>query len=115
MKKLILFICLCFSFSLYSQDQASHKIKVEVDINSFMCPNLGMKIKRTMLQRKNEISGFKVAPDDASAEFFTPNSLIANKDTILKIFVKESEFPFHIIRSIQIDDNEVYRKGNTSK
>lgn len=110
MEKLILFICICFSFSLYSQDQSTHKVNVDVDINSFMCPNLGMKIKRTMLQRKNEISGWKVAPGDASAEFFTSNPLIANKDTILKIFVKESEFPFHIIRAIRIDDKEVYRK-----
>lgn len=115
MKKLILFICLCFSYSLYSQNHTTHKIKVDVEINSYMCPNLGMKIRRTMIQRKDEISDWKVSPDDSSGEFLTSNPLIANKDSIIKIFVKESEFPFHIISSIQIDDKEVYKKGITNK
>lgn len=112
MKKLILFICLCVSINLYSQDLTSHKVKVEIGLNAFMCPNLLMKINRTLIQRKTEISNWKIMPDYSTAEFLTSNSLLCNKDSIIKIFVKESEYPFHIIQSIQIDDNEVYNKLN---
>lgn len=116
MKKVILFICLCFSINLYSQIQPAHKVKVkvEIELNSFMCPNLNMKIKRTLFQRKNEISEWKVSADYGSAEFLVSNPLLCNKDSIIKIFVKESEFPMHIIRTIQIDDNAVYKRANTN-
>ena len=115
MKKFILFISLILSINVYSQDNPTHKVKVDIDINAFMCPNLSMKIKRTLIQRKDAISDWVVSPDYSSAEFLTSNSLLCNKDSILKIFVKESEFPLHIIKSIYIDDNEVYKKGSTNK
>ncbi len=114
MKKIILFICLFFSINVYSQETVTHKVKVEIGLNAFMCPNLSMKIKRTLILRKNEISDYKVSADNNSAVFLTTNLLICNKDSIIKIFVKESEFPYHIIQSIQIDDNEVYKKGSAN-
>lgn len=115
MRKTILFICLCVSINVYSQELSSHKIKVEIGINALMCPNLSMKIKRTFIQRNTELSNWQVATDNNSAVFQTSNPLLCNKDSIIKIFVKESEFPYHIIESIQIDDNEVYKKGSANK
>jgi len=114
MKKLILFICLCFSSCLYSQNPSPQKVKVAIELNAFMCPNLNMKIKRTLFQRQSEISEWKVSTDYGSAEFLVLNPLLCNKDSIIKIFVKESEFPMHIIRTIQIGDNEVYRRANAN-
>ncbi len=80
-----------------------------------MCPNLGMKIKRTLIIRKNDMTDWKTAPDNNSAVFKTTNASLCNKDSILKIFVKESEFPMHIIKSIQIDGLEVYKKTIANK
>lgn len=114
MKTIILFICLCVSFNVHSQELSTHKVKVEIGINALMCPNLSMKIKRTFIQRSSELSNWQVASDNNSAVFLTSNSLLCNKDSIIKIFVKESEFPYHIIQSIQIDDNEIYRKASTN-
>lgn len=115
MRNIILFICLCGSVNIYSQELISHKIKVEIAINALMCPNLNMKIKRTFIQRNNELSNWQVASDNNSAVFQTSNPLLCNKDSIIKIFVKESEFPYHIIQSITIDENEVYKKASTNK
>lgn len=114
MKKNLFFICFCISLNVYSQGQPSHKIKVEIGLNAFMCPNLNMKIKRTLIQRQNEISAYQVSSDNNTAVFFTSNPLLCNKDSIIKIFVKESEFPYHILQTIQIDDIEVYKKGSTN-
>lgn len=113
MKKLILFICFCFSLNVYSQEQTTHKVRVEIGLNAFMCPNLSMKLKRTLIQRKDQIRDYKVSSDNNSAVFLTSNPLICNKDSIIKIFVKESEFPYHILQTIQIDDIEVYKKATT--
>lgn len=115
MRNIILFICLCGSVNIYSQELIAHKIKVEIAINALMCPNLNMKIKRTFIQRNNELSNFQVASDNNSAVFQTSNPLLCNKDSIIKIFVKESEFPYHIIQSITIDENEVYKKASANK
>lgn len=117
MNKLFLLICsLCFSLiNGYSQEVTSHNIKVEIENNAFMCPNLNMKIKRTLIQRQAQISDWKVALDYNSATFTTTNSSLCNKDSIIKIFVKESEYPFHIIKSIQVDNVEVHTKGNTNR
>lgn len=115
MKQIILFICFCFSLNVYSQEQSDHKVRVEIGLNAFMCPNLSMKLKRTLIQRKDQIRDYKVSSDNNSAVFQTSNPLLCNKDSIIKIFVKESEFPYHIIESIQIDDNEVYKKSSANK
>ncbi len=98
----------------YSQNSDAHTIKVEIENNAFMCPNLGMKIKRTFIQRQSYLSNWQVASDYNSATFSTTNSSICNKDSIIKIFVKESEYPYHIIKSIHIDNVEAYKKGNTN-
>ncbi len=98
----------------FSQNGDIHTIKVEIDNNAFMCPNLGMKIKRTFIQRQSYLSNWQVASDYNSATSSTTNSSICNKDSIIKIFVKESEYPYHIIKSIQIDNVEAYKKGNTN-
>ena len=114
MKKLILFICFCVSINVYSQDNSAHNIKIEIENNAFMCPNLNMKIKRTLIQRQNQINNWVVASDYNSATFSTNTIDLCNKDSIIKIFVKESEYPKHIIKSIRIDDALVYTKENTN-
>ena len=117
MNKLILSIYIYFSVITigYSQNSLDHKIRVEIENDAFMCPNLGMKKKRTLIQRKSQIDNWLVASDYNSATFTTNNNTnLANKDSIVKIFVKESEYPLHIIKSIQIDDVEVYKKGRAN-
>jgi hypothetical protein len=114
MKKIVLYTCLFFSINVYSQQPSTHKVKIEIGINALMCPNLSMKINRTFIQRNKELSDWKVATDNNSALFLISNPLLCNKDSILKIFVKESEYPLHIIQSIQIDDLEVYKKENNN-
>lgn len=110
MKKLLIFLGAFVSMTnAYSQD-ATHTVRVAVENNSYMCPNLGMKINRTVIQRAGQMNDWQVSEDKSSATFSTKNSSICNKDSIVKIFVKESEFPFHIITSIKIDTTEVYSK-----
>lgn len=103
-----------FSVSAASaQNGDTHTVKVEIENNAFMCPNLGMKIKRTFIQRQSQVSNWQVATDYNSATFLSTGS-ICNKDSILKIFVKESEYPLHIIKSIHIDNVEAYKKGSSN-
>ena len=109
----LFFICIAVSDS-FSQNSDTHTIKVEIENNAFMCPNLGMKIKRTFIQRQDHLSNWQVAGDYSSATFSTTNSSICTKDSIIKIFVRESEYPLHIIKSIQIDNVNAYTKGSTN-
>jgi hypothetical protein len=110
---LIVSFVLFMAAGAFSQNGDSHTVKVEIDNNAFMCPNLNMKIKRTFIQRQSQLSNWKVGADYNSATFLTTGS-VCNKDSILKIFVKESEYPLHIIKSIYIDNIEAYKKGSSN-
>jgi hypothetical protein len=107
------FFILLTATGAFSQNGDSHTVKVEIDNNAYMCPNLNMKIKRTFIQRQSQLSNWQVAPDYNSATFIATGS-VCNKDSILKIFVKESEYPLHIVKSIYIDNVEAYKKGSSN-
>lgn len=92
-------------------DVKPHTVQVEINNNAFMCPNLSMKIKRVVVQRKTDIANWKVATDYNNASFTTTNSAICNMDSIIKIFTKEAEYPLGIIQAIHIDGNEVYKRN----
>lgn len=114
MRAILIGFFILFSVTAVSaQNGEMHAVKVEIENNAFMCPNLGMKIKRTFIQRQGQVSNWQVANDYNSATFLSTAS-ICNKDSILKIFVKESEYPLHIIKSIHIDNVEAYKKGNSN-
>lgn len=112
MKVRLLFLCVVLfnQFTIKAQSEKEHTIKVEIIQNAFMCPNLSMKLNRTIVQREKDMHHLVIADDYNSATFTTPNSSICNMDSVVKIFVKESEFPFHIFQSIQIDGVFVYKK-----
>jgi hypothetical protein len=116
MNKLVLTVlcCMCSIACVFSQDNTAHNVAIEIENNAFMCPNLTMKINRTLIQRQSQISNWVVASDYNSATFSTTNASLCNKDSIVKIFVKESEYPYHIINSIHVDGIEIYKKGSTN-
>jgi hypothetical protein len=88
---------------------AEHTIKVEINNNAYRCPNLIMKIKRTVAERKTDMLNWQVSPDYNTATFTTANATICNADSIIKIFNKEAEYPVQIIQHIYIDGKEVYK------
>lgn len=110
-KLLFIFSFLLTSYALLAQEGSTHSVFVEIENNAFMCPNLSMKINRTLIQRQNQITNWKVANDYNSVTFNTTNASLCNKDSIVKIFVKESEYPFHILNTIKVDGQELYRKA----
>ncbi|MBC7411359.1 MAG: hypothetical protein H7331_02760 [Bacteroidia bacterium] len=109
--KIQLFTSLMFisiTLSSVAIAQTENIIKVEINNNAYMCPNLSMKIKRTVNMRKTDITNWKVTADFSSATF-TASNAICNKDSIIKIFTKEAEFPINTINLITINGNEVYK------
>ena len=92
-------------------DVKQHIVQVQINNNAFMCPNLSMKIKRVVVQRKTDITNWQVATDYNNASFTTTNSTICNSDSIIKIFTKEAEYPLGIIQTIRIDGSEVYKRN----
>ena len=106
----LVFLLTVFSNTTIAQTgNNEHTIKVEINNNAYRCPNLIMKIKRTVIERKTDMQNFQVSADYNTATFTTPNTAICNADSVIKIFNKEAEYPVQIIQHIYIDGKEVYK------